>query len=85
MSRLRLDEKEKLDFLALSREEGFPCELTDEVMALLDKINREYGTTILMVTHDQAIVNRHRKRTVALEKGHIVADLRDGGYVKHDQ
>ena len=37
MSRLRLDEKEKLDFLALSREEGFPCELTDEVMALLDK------------------------------------------------
>ena len=37
MSRLRLDEKEKLDFLALSREEGFPCELTDEVMALLAK------------------------------------------------
>jgi GNAT superfamily N-acetyltransferase len=37
MSRLRLDEKEKLDFLALSREEGFPCELTDEVMALLVK------------------------------------------------
>ena len=37
MSRLRLDEKEKLDFLALSREDGFPCVLTDEVMALLDK------------------------------------------------
>ena len=37
MSRLRLDEKEMQDFLTLSREDGFPCELTDEVMALLDK------------------------------------------------
>ena len=37
MSRLRLDEKEMQDFLTLSREDGFPCELTDEVIALLDK------------------------------------------------
>ena len=37
MSRLRLDEKELQDLAALSREDGFPCVLTDEVMALLDK------------------------------------------------
>lgn len=37
MSRLRLDEKELQDLTALSREDGFPCELTDEVAALLDK------------------------------------------------
>ena len=56
-----------------------------EIMALLDKIHEEYGTTILMVTHDLTIVNRFRKRTVVLEHGHIVADLAEGGYVQHDQ
>ena len=34
--------------------------MSDEVMNLLDKINREYGTTILMVTHDLTIVNKYR-------------------------
>ena len=53
-------------------------------MNLLEKVNSAYGTTILMVTHDKAIVNRHRKRTIALEHGHIVADLTEGGYVQHD-
>ena len=56
-----------------------------EIMALLDKIHKEYGSTILMVTHDLTIVNRFRKRTVVLEHGHIVADLAEGGYVQHDQ
>ena len=59
--------------------------MSDEIMALLEKINREYGTTILMVTHDLTLVNKYRKRTVVLEHGHIVADLAEGGYVRHDQ
>lgn len=59
--------------------------MSDEIMGLLAKINREYGTTILMVTHDLTIVNKYRKRTVVLEHGHIVADLAEGGYVQHDQ
>lgn len=58
---------------------------SDEIMTLLEKINKAYGTTILMVTHDLTLVNKHRKRTVALENGHIVADLAEGGYVQHDQ
>ena len=58
---------------------------SDEIMDLLEKINETYGTTILMVTHDMTIVNKHRKRTVVLENGHIMADLADGGYVRHDQ
>ena len=58
--------------------------MSDEIMNLLEKVNSAYGTTILMVTHDKAIVNRHRKRTIALEHGHIVADLTEGGYVQHD-
>ena len=59
--------------------------MSDGIMALLKKINREYGTTILMVTHDMAIVNKHRKRTIVLEHGHITADLEHGGYAQHDQ
>ena len=55
-----------------------------EVMESLERINRKYGTTIVMVTHDVGIVNRRRKRTLVLEHGHIVADLQEGGYVTHD-
>ena len=56
---------------------------SDEIMTLLEKINREEGTTILMVTHDLTLVNKHRKRTISLENGHIVADMEDGGYMQH--
>ena len=59
--------------------------MSDEIMSLLEKINREYGTTVLMVTHDLTLVNKHRKRTIVLEHGHVVADLAEGGYVQHDQ
>ena len=60
-------------------------EKSDVIMELLEKINARYGTTILMVTHDLTLVNKHRKRTIVLENGHIVADLAEGGYVRHDQ
>ena len=56
---------------------------SDEIMKLLEKINREEGTTILIVTHDLTLVNKHRKRTISLENGHIVADMEDGGYMQH--
>ena len=32
-----------------------------------------------MVTHDITLVNKHRKRTIALEAGHIVADMNEEG------
>ena len=58
---------------------------SEEIMDLLEKINKKYGTTVIMVTHDASIVNRFRRRTIVLEHGHIVADLMEGGYVRHDQ
>ncbi|MEG0077514.1 cell division ATP-binding protein FtsE [Anaerorhabdus sp.] len=58
---------------------------SDEIMSLLEKINREEDTTILMVTHDITLVNKHRKRTIVLENGHVAADLSEGGYIKHVQ
>ncbi len=54
--------------------------MSDEIMKLLDKVNKERDTTIVMVTHDNRIVNNYRKRTVTLESGHIVADMMEGGY-----
>ena len=49
------------------------------IMKLLDRINRT-GTTVLMATHDVAIVDQMRKRIVALEQGHIVRDQERGMY-----
>lgn len=51
-----------------------------EIIDLLEKINRDSNTTILMVTHAQALVNNHRRRTIALSDGYLVSDLAAGGY-----
>ena len=49
------------------------------IMKLLDRINRA-GTTVVMVTHDQSIVNQMRKRVIELEKGRLVRDQSRGVY-----
>lgn len=49
------------------------------IMKLLDRINRT-GTTILMATHDVAIVDQMRKRIVQLEHGTIIRDQQRGMY-----
>jgi len=54
---------------------------SDEIIQLLEKINREEGTTILIVTHDTEIVRNHPKRMIAIESGHIVADIAAGGEI----
>ena len=59
--------------------------MSDEIMSVLERINKAYGTTIVMVTHDSGVVNKHRKRTIALEYGHIKADLPGGGYILDDK
>jgi len=53
------------------------------IMKLLDRINRT-GTTVVMVTHDQAIVNQMRKRVLELDQGNLVRDQARGvyGYVR---
>jgi cell division transport system ATP-binding protein len=49
------------------------------IMQLLYRINRA-GTTILMVTHDREMVDKMRKRVIALEGGKLARDERRGGY-----
>ena len=48
-------------------------------MQLLYRINRA-GTTIVMATHDREMVDKMRRRVIALEDGRLVRDERRGGY-----
>ena len=52
-----------------------------EIMKLLEEINAR-GTTVLVVTHDQDIVNTLKKRVVRMQKGIIVGDERESGYIE---
>ncbi len=49
------------------------------IMRLLDRINKT-GTTVVMATHDQRIVNTMRKRVIQLDRGIIVRDQVRGVY-----
>ena len=49
------------------------------IMRLLDRINRT-GTTVVMATHDSAIVDQMRRRVIELVDGKIVRDQERGAY-----
>ncbi|MBC7304164.1 cell division ATP-binding protein FtsE [Nocardia sp. FBN12] len=50
-----------------------------DIMALLERINR-VGTTVLMATHDNHIVDAMRRRVVELDHGRLVRDEATGVY-----
>ena len=50
-----------------------------DIMDIFTRINRA-GTTIVMATHDKAIVDTMRRRVIAIEDGRIVRDEARGGY-----
>lgn len=52
-----------------------------EIIELLERINEVNHTTILVVTHDKEIVQKHKKRTILIEDGCIKTDTSVGGYV----
>jgi len=51
-----------------------------EILQLLRKIN-EFGTTVVLVTHDRDIVNSLKKRVITIEDGEIISDVEHGKYV----
>ena len=57
---------------------------TAEIITLLKKIN-DFGTTILVSTHDEEVVNNLQKRVVTLKDGKIVDDQKRGGIYKLDE
>jgi cell division transport system ATP-binding protein len=50
-----------------------------DIMRLLDRINR-IGTTVVMATHDHAIVDAMRRRVIELDTGRVVRDQERGVY-----
>lgn len=50
-----------------------------DVIRVLEKINK-YGTTVLLTTHNQDIVNKLKRRVVTMQDGRIVSDKASGTY-----
>jgi cell division transport system ATP-binding protein len=53
------------------------------IMQLLYRINRT-GTTVVVATHDKAMVDRMRRRVIEVSQGRVVRDERAGGYSASD-
>ena len=53
---------------------------SEEIINVLDNINKTLGTTVIVATHDKVIVNKFKKRVVALKEGRIVKDMEEGEY-----
>lgn len=50
-----------------------------EIMQILDQINQR-GITVIVSTHDSAMVNYFRKRVITLENGEVLRDVQAGTY-----
>ncbi|MES2971519.1 MAG: cell division ATP-binding protein FtsE [Patescibacteria group bacterium] len=50
-----------------------------DIIKILEKINR-YGTTVLLTTHNQDIVNKLKRRVITLSDGRIVSDRANASY-----
>lgn len=50
-----------------------------EIMDIMEAINRR-GTTVVMATHAEKIVDNMQKRVIVIEKGHVAHDEKKGGY-----
>lgn len=51
-----------------------------EVVNILKKIN-DLGTTIILTTHNKAVIDHIKKRVITLEKGRVIRDDKDGKYM----
>ncbi len=52
----------------------------NEIIDLLLRINN-FGTTVILVTHNREVVNRLKKRVVTIENGTVVSDQKQGKYI----
>ncbi len=59
-------------------------ETSKEVMKVIDDINKELKTTVIMATHDREIVNRMKKRVILLDHGVLTSDTVKGVYKAHE-
>lgn len=55
-------------------------DMSMEIMGVIENINKELGTTVIMATHDKTIVNKMKKRVIKIDKGIVVSDEKEGIY-----
>ncbi len=55
-----------------------------EIMKIIEKINKDSETTIIMATHDKELVNKMKKRVIVIENSVIVSDDMKGRYKVHE-
>ncbi len=55
-------------------------DMSMEIMGVIEGINKDLGTTIIMATHDKEIVNKMKKRVISIKKGMIASDSMKGRY-----
>ena len=55
-------------------------DMSMEVMGVIESINKDLGTTIIMATHDKDIVNKMKKRVIYIKKGMVAGDNMKGRY-----
>ncbi|HET8599935.1 MAG TPA: cell division ATP-binding protein FtsE [Segeticoccus sp.] len=55
--------------------------ISREIVSVLERINRT-GTTLVVATHDNGIVDTFRKRVIELDEGRVVRDQARGGYAQ---
>ncbi len=53
-------------------------EMSIEIMELLFSLNK-LGKTIIVITHERALVNHYKQRVIAIDNGEVISD-RNGGY-----
>ena len=56
-----------------------------EIVKVINNINKEMGTTVIMVTHDKEIVNSMKKRVITLENGVLANDTMKGSYTADER
>ena len=55
-------------------------DMSMEIMKVLEDINNNRGTTIIMATHDRDIVNTMKKQVITLKEGRLVSFKKKGTY-----
>ena len=56
-----------------------------ELLELLDKLNKEYHKTIIIITHDMDVVSEYIKRVLVLKKGKLMSDGSKEELFKNEQ
>lgn len=59
-------------------------ETSIEIMKVIESINKDLGSTVIIATHDRDIVNKMKKRVIVMNEGLLTEDYEKGTYKEHE-